>query len=51
MGESQELPVIGGFGVTKAVGRVAGTRKTDFTCLITDVCQLPDLSLSVIMAL
>lgn len=34
---SQELPVIGGFGVTRAIGSAPGAWKTDFTCLITDV--------------
>lgn len=34
--ESQELPVIGGFGVTRAVGSAPGAWTTDFTCLITD---------------
>lgn len=38
MYESHVLPVIGGFGVTRVVGREAGVWKTDFTCLITDVC-------------
>lgn len=34
---SQGLSVIGGFGVSEALIGVAGTWKTDLTCLITDV--------------
>ena len=34
--EGKDLPVIGGFGVTEAVGSAPGDRKTEFTCLITD---------------
>lgn len=37
MDESQELPVIGGSGVTGVAVVASGTWKTDFVCLITDV--------------
>ena len=33
----RELPVIGGFGVSRVVGQAPGACKADFTCLITDV--------------
>lgn len=37
MDESQELPSIGGFGVTGVAVTASGTWKTDFACLITGV--------------
>lgn len=36
MGESQELPAVGGFGVTGVAVTASGTWKTDFACLITE---------------
>lgn len=37
MGQSQELPAVGGFGVTGVAVTASGTWKTDFAaCLITE---------------
>lgn len=36
MDESQELPVVGGFGVTGVAVTASGTWKTDLVCLITE---------------